>query len=146
MPGGGWGGQRTIWRFREGAGEWRVALSREFVALDTSAYASRADFVGRLGDVLRSVDDVVGPREAGRVGLRYIDRLGREALEHIPEFVRLELLGVIASPLAGRVRHGLTESELELDREGRRLRARWGLLPGKVTIDPALVSPVEDRS
>jgi hypothetical protein len=43
----------VIWRFTEGEKrQWRASLSVDFIALETSAYVSRQDFLERLGAIL----------------------------------------------------------------------------------------------
>ena len=141
----------VIWRFTDSRKrDWRVSLSVDFVALETSAYVSRTDFIERLGVVLTALEKVFKPAEAQRLGLRYIDRLTDEALARISEMVRPKVLGVLhpssEPPLdfGNSVLHLLTEAQL-LAEEGR-IQARWGSLPENATYDPDALEPVDKAS
>jgi len=140
-----------IWRFSDGEKkQWRASLSVDFVALETSAYISRRDFLERLGVILVALERAFKPAEAQRLGLRYIDRLTDEAVGRIAELIRPKILGILQPNkepplnLGGSVLHLLTEAQL-LAEEGRIL-ARWGSLPAAATYDPDALEPVSKAS
>ncbi len=128
---------RTIWRMTSIDGTWRLILSQEFVALETTAYLSRADFLERwrriLGAFAANFHGVAGLR----YGLRYVNRIeGRDLVARIPELVRKEALGVVSLlPPAGL---SLTETVFKVA-EGSML-ARWGFLPANTTHDMAIAA------
>ena len=105
-------------RFADIDGAWRVSLTPEFVALETLAYTSRGDFIGRMRTVLEAVDKHVEPAVVQRLGLRYIDRVTGEALGEIAALVRPEMLGIVHTPLARQARHELSETLLVLPGSG----------------------------
>lgn len=128
---------RTIWRMTSIDGAWRLILSQEFVALETTDYLSRADFLDRwkriLGAFAANIHGVAGLR----YGLRYVNRIeGSDLVARIPELVRKEALGVASLlPPAGV---SLTESVFKVA-EGTML-ARWGFLPANTTHDMAITA------
>jgi uncharacterized protein (TIGR04255 family) len=141
----------VIWRFSDGEKrQWRASLSVDFVALETSAYLSRQDFLARLGGILAALEGAFNPAEAQRLGLRYIDRLTGDAVTHIAELIRPKVLGILQpnkeppSKLGESVLHLLTEAQL-LAEEGR-IQARWGRLPENVTYDPDSLEPIGEAS
>lgn len=141
----------VIWRFNDDANpQWRVSLSADFVALETSSYRSRDDFLARLSTVLRALEDSFRPAEAQRIGLRYIDRLSGKALTDIQALVRPEVLGIIhpndgaPSSLRKAVLQLMTEALFAAD-EGH-IKGRWGGLPSNVTHDPEALEPIVEPS
>ncbi len=135
---------KTAWRFSDLEKQWRVSLTPEFVALETTKYTSRSDFISRLRDVLGAFDDRVEPKLVDRLGIRYIDRITGQAVDDISTLVRPEIGGISGTLLAAHVVHALSETMFELD--GARFVARWGRLePGK-TIDPSAIEPTDEKS
>ena len=103
--------QGVIWRLadREKDARWRVSLGVDFVALETSSYDSRNDFLHRLRGVVSAVEQAFKPASASRLGLRYIDRLTDEAINRVGDLIHPEVLGLVGSgkptPRAERVPH-----------------------------------------
>jgi uncharacterized protein (TIGR04255 family) len=129
-----------IWRFSSADGNWRVSLSPSFVALETRAYTSRTEFVGRLMALATALQLTMDPQLYLRVGLRYINRMEGEALARIATLIKAEVLGVLQTPFKDAAQHLITESILRTD-EGQ-LLARWGSLPANATVDPQAVEPI----
>jgi uncharacterized protein (TIGR04255 family) len=132
-----------IWRFVDISGRWQAAIAPDFAALETDAYTSRDDFLGRLAKLFGAVEAALKPRLATRLGLRYIDRLQGPAVENIATMVRPEMLG-LAGPFRERVRR--VSGEALLDATEGRVRARWGLLPPGASFDPAAAAPIDTAS
>ncbi|MGE3536375.1 MAG: TIGR04255 family protein [Candidatus Tectimicrobiota bacterium] len=137
---------QTIWRFNDLAGHWRVSLAPDFLALETTAYSSRDDFVARLQTALDALHRHIGPQLADRLGLRYIDRVLLSAEEDCGGLVRCEIKGLFATPLARYTRQALSESLFVLPEAGAQFVARWGQLPPRGTIDPGALEPVDSAS
>ena len=142
----------VIWRFgdREKQSQWRVSLSVDFVALETSAYASRADFVSRFEQVVQALELSFKPAHCQRLGIRYVDRMKGEAIARIAELISPQILG-IALPndepplsLGDAVLHLMTEAALAAQ-EGQ-ITARWGSLPHNATHDPNALEPIDEPS
>ncbi|MDE2791599.1 MAG: TIGR04255 family protein [Paracoccaceae bacterium] len=142
-----------IWRFtdRETGPGWRVSLGVDFVALETSSYGSRSDFLDRLLTVLSAVEESFRPASASRLGLRYIDRLTGEAVDRLAELVHAEVLGIIQAAetldpsLRASVIHQLTEVQF-MSPAGTQIQGRWGQLPANATYEPNALEPIEEPS
>lgn len=131
------------WRFSDETRGWRATLSPEFLALETTAYKSRSDFLGRLRVVLQALEDTLAPNLATRFGIRYIDQVKGKQVPDIAKLLRGEVLGVACS-LGITAKQLFTEIIVPVD-EGE-LLARWGKLPAKLTIDPNVVPAIEEES
>jgi uncharacterized protein (TIGR04255 family) len=133
------------WRFADDAAsfKWRVSLAQDFIALETRAYESRQNFMERLETILRTLEETLAPTHTMRFGMRYIDQVKGEPMARIDTLLRKEVLGV--APCAGpAVRQVITE--FAAPAEPGELRARWGRLPAKMTVDPNLLPPIPDDS
>jgi uncharacterized protein (TIGR04255 family) len=140
------GPKNTTWRFSEMEGAWRVSLAPDFVALETTRYTSRGDFLGRLEAILGALEEHVGPALVQRLGLRYIDRVEGEDATDIAKLVRQEMLGLMATPLAAHMQHAISETLLDLPDSQDRLRVRWGRIPPQGTVDPTAIEPIDEQS
>jgi uncharacterized protein (TIGR04255 family) len=138
------GRPQTAWRFGDVEGHWRVSLAPDFVALETTEYTSRSDFLVHLREILAALDEHVEPKLIDRLGIRYIDRIVGQAVEDIAKLVRPEVRGITGTPAASHALHALSESLFTLD--GARVLARWGRLPAGATVDPAAIEPTNEPS
>lgn len=136
----------SLWRFHEARGAWRVTLAPEFLALETTKYSSREDFMERLRLVLEALKEHVDPKVLDRLGVRYIDRVFGENLSALPQLVRPEVAGVLVSPLAVRAQRAISENVFILPGNAGQVIARWGLLAPQTTIDPAALEAIEEPS
>ncbi|QQS10830.1 MAG: TIGR04255 family protein [Rhodospirillales bacterium] len=138
--------EAILWRFsdQEEQVTWRVSLGVDFVALETTAYESRDNFLQRLREIVDGVEAVFKPQEVRRFGLRYIDRLTGDAMLRASDLIRAEVLGIAQGRIGGAARHILTETIL--DAEEGVIQARWGRLPPKATIDPNAIEPIDEPS
>jgi uncharacterized protein (TIGR04255 family) len=135
---------KITWRFSDIEGNWRVSLAPDFVALETTAYRSRADLLGRLRTVLEALHRHVGPALVDRLGVRYIDRVTGTALEQIRDLVRAEVRGIAGTPAAQQLQHTLTESLFTVG--SAQVLTRWGTLPAATTSDSAAIEPIDEPS
>jgi len=140
------GPKQVAWRFSDVGGGWRVSITPDFVAIETTSYTSRGDFLTRLRFVLDAFAEHVEPALAQRLGVRYIDRVTGDALVDIGELVRQELLGIVATPLSEHARHSLTETVFTVPDSKEQLLARWGLVPAGGTVDPNAIEPIGEPS
>jgi len=134
----------SVWRFQDRDRQWRASLATGFLALETTRYESRRDFMDRLRKLLDALESTLRPQEASRLGVRYIDRMAGEAADKISEMIRPEVLGVSLSQIGSATRHMLTQSLFRAE-EGS-IQARWGHLPPGVTSDPDLLKPIPEQS
>ncbi len=139
-------GAQTTWRFSDTSGAWRVSLATNFLALETTAYTSRADFVNRLRVVVEALEEHVNPQVIDRIGVRYIDRISGEALKDLPKYVRQEVIGILATAAGRHVQHSMSESLFDLPNKKGQLLARWGHLPQNATVDPAAIEAIDQAS
>ncbi len=136
----------TLWRFNEARGAWRVTLAPDFLALETTKYTSREDFMERLRLVLEALNEHVDPRVLDRLGVRYIDRVSGENLSALPQLVRPEVAGILGSPLTARAQHAVSENVFILPGNAGQITARWGLLAPRSTIDPGALDAIDEPS
>jgi uncharacterized protein (TIGR04255 family) len=135
---------QVAWRFTDADGAWRVSLTPEFLALETTAYSSRSNFLGRLRDVVGALALHVDPKQLDRLGVRYVDRVTGQNLTDIASLVRSEVRGVAGTKVSSHVQQVLTEAVFAVD--DARLLARWGHIPPNATVDPAAVEPIAEPS
>ncbi len=144
-PGGvAQGRSQVAWRFGDAEGHWRVSLTPDFLALETTKYASRSDFFDRLKAVALALDEHIEPAQLDRLGVRYIDRITGVDVDDIKKLVRPEVRGIVGTIAADHAAHALSESLFEI--EDARLLARWGCLPAGATVDPAAIEPATEKS
>lgn len=130
------------WRLSDLEGAWRVSLGRNFVALETTRYTTREDFLSRFQTVLDALTVHVQPGRCDRVGVRYIDQIQGEPLARLRDLVQPSLLGLLATDVVDEVRVGL--SDYTLTTEGQRsVRVRTAKLPAGATLDPLAAPPIE---
>jgi uncharacterized protein (TIGR04255 family) len=135
---------QIAWRFSDTDGHWRVSLTPEFLALETTKYVSRSDFFGRLRAVAEALDEHIEPGQLDRLGVRYIDRITGDAVDDIAKLVRPEVRGITGTIAADHAAHALSESMFDLS--DARVLARWGCLPPGATVDPAAIEPAKEKS
>lgn len=136
----------TLWRFNETSGAWRVTLAPDFLALETTKYTSREDFMERLRLVLEALKEHVDPKVLDRLGVRYIDRLSGEDVNALPQLVRPEVAGILASSLAASAQRSVSENVFILPGHAGQITARWGLLAPRSTIDPGALDAIDEPS
>jgi len=137
----------VVWRFSDSLSGWEVALTPEFVALATSQYTDRQDFLTRLRQVIDALETWLRPTKVRRLGVRYINRVQEpDHLEHLRALLRPEVLGPygVDRPEAVNLTNALTEVDYQFTDETA-LKARWGVLGPKTTFDPA-IAPVDSPS
>lgn len=135
---------QTAWRFNDVDGRWRVSLTPEFLALETTTYTSRSDFLARLRKVLEALEEHVAPKSIDRLGIRYIDQIVGKHVDGISSLVRAEVRGIVGTTAATHVTHTLAETMFSMPEA--KVVARWGQLPAGVTVDPAAIEPRPERS
>lgn len=123
-----------------------MTLAPDFLALDTTRYSSRDDFMRRWEVVLRALKDQVDPKVVDRLGIRYIDRVSGQDLTELPRLVRPEVAGILGSSLAEHARHAISEHVFVLPEDEGQATVRWGLLPAQSTVDPGGLDPIDEPS
>ena len=138
--------ESIVWRFLDTRGEWCVTLTSDFLALETSRYGSRDDFLARFTRILESLVTHVDPRVIDRLGVRYIDRVTGDDLTDLALLVRPEVCGVLSTGLSTDVRYSISESVFDLPDSTGQLKTRWGLIPAGGTADPSTIQEIDEPS
>ena len=135
-------------RFDDSKGVFTAVLSPEFVALETKQYADIDDFVSRVVDLARIVEELYEPDEIQRVGFRFINELRLTSLNPKDEMraaIAPELLGSAGSDELVEAVFGV-QQVLELAGDESRMLVRHGLFPlGGTTVNqtPMPQAPAE---
>lgn len=137
---------KPVWRFTDANHNWRISLAPDFLAIETTAYASRSDFLERFKQVLVALNEHIKPQIVERFGLRYVDRLNGKDIEDLASLVRPEVAGIIATDFGNQIHQNISESLFKLPEQNGQITARWGLLPANATIDPSAIEPVNELS
>ena len=139
---------QVTWRFVDTADNWnwRVSLAPNFLALETTAYLSRRDFLKRLEDVLIALNESFKPASIERFGLRYIDRIIGQNLQDISSLVKPEIAGMMAANFREYIHQTINESLFTIPGGGEQIVARWGAMPAGSTFDPEAIEAVTDPS
>jgi uncharacterized protein (TIGR04255 family) len=129
------------WRFWDALRHWRATLNQDFLALETTTYESRVDFMAKFGEVLRAFHTIFQPNVALRIGMRYIDQIKPPQFERLSDLLIPEVLG--AANIIGNDSQYLITQVAATAKPGT-LLARWGKLPKGMTVDPTMQPAEED--
>ncbi len=113
----------TAYEFASEDGAWSITLSRDAVALKTTAYGRWEDFRDHLDGPLRSLSELYKPALFSRVGLRYVDVIQRSMLGLMDrpwlELLKPHIAGEFAATeLADQIEHAARELRIRLADEG----------------------------
>ncbi len=137
---------QLTWRFIDTADSWRVSLATNFMALETTAYSSRRDFLERLEHILIALDKSFKPQRIERFGLRYIDRLVGQDLQDISSLVKPEIAGMMATDIKDYIHQSINESLFTISDGDEQIAARWGTVPAGSSFDPTAIEPIDKPS
>jgi uncharacterized protein (TIGR04255 family) len=140
------GPKQTTWRFCGPENTWRASLSTDFLALETTRYTSRRDFLARLERLIDALAHHVKPAIVQRFGVRYIDRIEGDAIASIGRLVRHEMVGVLDAGLSDYVERATGDVWYAFPNSEDRMRVRWGLIPPNSTVDPGAIEPIDSLS
>ena len=116
------------------------------IALETTAYSSRKDFLERLQSLLDLSNESFKPKIVERFGLRYINRLTGQNAVNISSLVKPEIAGITASNFKEYIRQTINESLFIIPDGDEQIIARWGLIPEGMTFDPDALEPIAEPS
>lgn len=133
-----------VWRFSDKDDIWQVSLASNFMALQTREYASRTSFMKRFKEVLEALS-LYKLGLIDRIGIRYVNRLDEEGCLALPDLVRPEIAGVMATGFASATKHSICENLFDLGQD-RQLATRWGVIPAGKSVDPSVMRPYNTRS
>jgi uncharacterized protein (TIGR04255 family) len=131
------------WRFWDASRQWRTTLNQDFLALDTTTYESRADFMANLREVLRAFQTIFQPKSAIRLGMRYIDQIKPPTFARLDDMLIPEVLGT-AKIFGQDSLHLITQ--MSANASPGTLIARWGKMSKGMTVDPQIMQPTEEDS
>lgn len=137
---------QITWRFIDMTNSWRVSLASNFLALETTAYSSRSDFLERLEKIVTALHSTFKLTTIERFGLRYIDRLSGEEINNLSSFFRAEMTGLVNSTVQNYIQQTINESVFKIDDLGEHIIVRWGLVPANQTFDPNAIEPIAEKS
>lgn len=130
----------SLWRLSSLDDDWTIVIARDFLAIETSSYTSRDDFLQRFERVLDAMTKAgLSPVVSDRLGVRYIDRIeGEDMISDLPLLVRRELLGVgdVELPERSEIIGSVSQTHLRID--DMQIRAGWGLLPPNAVMLPGI--------
>ena len=122
-----------FWRFQGVDDGWSVAIARDFVSLETTAYEQYEEFRERLAEVLDATL-ALGVSRRERLGLRYVDEIRHPEAKRPADwrrFVNEKLLGMVGGgELGDDVIQAL--QEIRLREEDGTLAIRHGYLGAEV--------------
>lgn len=132
-------------RFSTPGEDWTISVGRNFLALETTAYAGHKDFFTHLRPVLQALHESASIPFTSRIGYRYTNRVvGSADLKSLDQhFVPAVLGGLGAAPQGGSLVHSITESVYRLDETF--LLVRSAQVGPNESIDPTL-PPVGEKS
>lgn len=119
-------GDPPVWMLADEPDEWRVAISQDFVALQTRRYRDTADFIERFRQVLWVLDNTISPSASRRIGFRKVNEIvlpDPADPASLRGLIRPELLGPIGASPALNEMHAW----LEFADEDDRLVVQYGL-------------------
>lgn len=113
--------------------QWRVALTREFLALSTVHYRQWEQFRASLQEALDALIESYQPSFFVRIGLRYRDviRKSTPGLENLSwsRLIRPHVLGPLSEPKLSRaIEHSANDVLIALDNNNGRVRILHGLI------------------
>lgn len=120
---------QQFWRFQGIDDGWSVAIGRDFVSLETTAYGRYEEFRERFGEVLDATL-ALGVRTRERLGLRYVDEIRHPEAKKPADwrrFINERLLGMVGGEELG---HDVVQAlqEIRLREEDGTLAIRHGYI------------------
>jgi uncharacterized protein (TIGR04255 family) len=126
-------GKLTGYDFLSADEKWKVTLTRDFLALSTSAYLRWEEFRAHLDGPMKALIDVYGPAFFTRVGLRYQDLIRRSALNAQDaswrDLVKPHIAGVLVVPeVAGAVAEAFSQVLIRFPHFKGKVRVNFGIV------------------
>lgn len=129
-----------LWQARSHDSAWTVTISNGSLAVETSQYQSRDDFIERFMRVLRAFTATLGTPPSTRLGIRYTNQVNVDSIDpgQLSSLIRADAKGGLAIPVRqnAELRHSITDALFAIG--DRFVQGRWGVLPPGTVLDPAL--------
>lgn len=121
-----------VWRFFSQDEHWRLGLAADFVSLETDAYVTIEDFLGRLSSALEVLERTIRTGDFIRIGLRKINSIERpvERFSDWARYINPSLLGAVGdTTIPDEILFAL--SDLRFKDDDNTMAVRHGLFPDK---------------
>lgn len=130
--------------FEDAEGHWKASVAPDFIALETSRYRRRDDFLDMVRPVLEALTEVATPPRVNRVGMRYTDRI--EDPQGLSDLANPALLGILPELADSDVMENQVLQTLLVDSAtSSKVQVRSLFLPPGTGFDPS-ITPVPQRS
>lgn len=130
-------GQGVIYDFATADEKWKVTLTRDFLALSTSAYRRWEEFLDHLKGPLEALTAIYAPAFFTRIGLRYQDLVRRSVLNaeevNWSDLIKAHLAGVL----------GIAEVAPAVDGLAGQVIIRFPRFGGKAQMNFGIVQTVD---
>lgn len=118
---------RKNYEFMSSDENWRINLTREFLALSTKSYHRWEEFKAQLETAFLPFLEIYSPVYFSRIGLRYKDIINRSELNLVdtpwPELLQPFLLGIITDTVVGsKVINYTNVTEIQLSDDQSKVR------------------------
>lgn len=129
-----------IWEIRSQDSSWIVTVSNGSLALATSRYESREEFIARFEHIVTAFAETLGTPPSTRLGIRYTNQIKDSHSDPamLAALIRPIAQGGMAIPAIPNVqlRHSFADMMFAIDDD--LVQGRWGLLPEGTVMDPTL--------
>ena len=130
----------TNWAMYSEDRRWTINLTSQFIAITTTDYRSRSEFIDRVRDVIEGIQSKVKAPAASRIGMRYLNQVyGSDLYEWVGK-LRPATAGIL-SELNGEQSEGVGVSLSEIRfqwNDAAGMQARWGIIPAAAVLDVAM--------
>lgn len=128
---------QRIWSLRSRDELWKLTFGEDTLALDSTVYPKRREFVTRFTQAVEKLVELADPPYFERLGLRYINRIDDPEFIFGPlkKMIRVEIQGPLATepPANIAVKHSLFDS-IFVDGEYS-IQTRCGIMPPRGVLD-----------
>jgi uncharacterized protein (TIGR04255 family) len=136
-----------VWRLRSLDRRWTVTVSPGSLAIETTAYESRTDFLHRFENASSAFIETIGASIVVRLGMRYTNQILNETIpvSELISFFRPDSRGALSIPSGETttLQHAINDALFTTG--DRAVQGRWGLLPSGAIFDPS-IAPVPHQS
>lgn len=138
---------QRIWSVRSRDESRTVSVAENFLALESTKYQTRDEFIAQFEQALQKLFGIVEPPYGERIGMRYINRITDQDLINgrLFSMIRPEMLAglAVSRPNGIELKHSL--SDLLFTEGEYSIQVRCGILPANIVLDadiPVLPEPI----
>lgn len=131
------------WVLQDESETWTCNISADSVALTSSKYASRRDFVERAERLLAAIESIAAPPRINRLGIRYLNRVENpdSAVTSWTRTLATGARGILSVVEAGdrpNIQTSISHVQYKWPDSEEQLQGRWGILPPGAVIDASM--------